>query len=321
MNKWLKRLLFAVIFVFVLVNVMVIFQAYHFTHFYTGIPKPKRSEEMSVAEKTAAIFFGIKIPKSKVVDSLQVAHTKVALYTEDGLTLEAWENAAVTDSSGIWGFKKKGTVILFHGHGSCKSALIRESEAFYKLGYNILMVDFRAHGNSEGNVCTIGMEEAKDVKAAYDYIQHKGEKNIILYGISLGASTELHAIAQYHLKPAKLILEMPFGSLYDAVKGKIRMMKLPEQPLAALLTFWGGTEHLFWAFNMKPAEDARFVNCPVLLQWGLNDNRVTVNETNQIYKNLGSHNKLLMKYVLSGHESLLKKEPVKWIKTVGDFLN
>ena len=321
MNKWLKRLLYVVIFVFVLVNLMVIFQAYHFTHFYTNISKPKSIEEMNVTEKATAVLLGVKIPKSKVVDSLQVAHSIVSLHTDDGLTLEAWENAFVPESSGILGFKKKGTVILFHGHGSSKSAIIREAEAFNTLGYNILMVDFRAHGNSEGNVCTIGVAEAKDVKAAYDYIEQKGEKNIILYGISLGASTALHAIALYHLKPARLILEMPFGSLYDAVKGKIRMMKLPEQPLSALLTFWGGTEHLFWAFNMKPFEDARFVNCPVLLQWGLNDNRVTVNETNLIYRNLASHDKLLMKYVLSGHESLLKKEPVKWMKTVGDFLN
>lgn len=321
MNKWLKRFLYAVTFVFVLINMMVIFQAYHFTHFYAGIPKPKKIEEMNVAEKAAAVLFGVKIPKSKVLDSLHIAHLKVTIHTEDGLSLEAWENAAFSDSSGIAGIKMKGTVILFHGHGSSKSGIIREAEAFYTLGYNILMVDFRAHGNSEGNVCTIGVEEAKDVKAAYEYVQLKGEKNIILYGISLGASTALHAIALYHLKPARLILEMPFGSLYDAVKGKIRMMNLPVQPLSLLLTFWGGSEHLFWAFNMKPFEDARFVNCPVLLQWGLNDNRVTVNETNLIYRNLASHDKLLMKYAMSGHESLLKKEPVKWMKTVGDFLN
>ena len=58
-----------------------------------------------------------------------------------------------------------------------------------------------------------GWKEIRDVKAAYDFIRLKGENDIILYGVSLGAATILRAINEYSLSPEKIILEMPFGSL------------------------------------------------------------------------------------------------------------
>jgi esterase/lipase len=127
-------------------------------------------------------------------------------------------------------------------------------------------------------------------------------------------------MAQYNIKPNRVILEMPFASLHDAVKGRLRMMNLPAEPIASLLTFWGGVEQGFWAFNLQHAEDAHTVSCPVLLQWGFNDPRVTEAETDKIFANLGTNERTLMKYYQSGHESLLKKEPEKWKSVVGEFL-
>jgi len=314
MQKWLKRIGYTLLVIFILLNVMMAFQAYNFTHFYAGVPKPKKPEEMSTKEKLSSIFFGVKYPKAILVDSLHIPHETIHLATTDGINLEAWY-ATKNDSL------HKGTVILFHGHGSSKCAIIKEAEAFYSFGYDILMVDFRNHGNSEGNTTTIGYVESKDVKAAYNYVQSKGEKRIVLYGISMGAATIMKSISDYNLKPVKVILEMPFGSLYDAVKGRMRTFHLPEQPFSALLTFWGGTEQRFWAFNFEPWEYATKINCPVLLQWGINDPRVTEAETNHIFKNLASHQKEFIKYIQCGHESLCKKENVKWVKTVSDFLN
>ena len=317
MNKWLKRTAYTILVLFVLLNIMSAFQAYKLTHFYAGIEKPKKPDEMNAAEKAGAVFFGVKYPKSKIVDSLLVPHETVWFKTEDSLKLEAWYLNSQFDDT----IKPNiGTIIMFHGHAGSRSGVIKEAEAFYNIGYNVLMVDFRAHGSSDGTVCTIGFTEDRDVKAAYNYIKANGEKNIILYGISMGASTVMKAISDYDLKPSKIILEMPFGSLLDATKGRLRMMHLPQQPLASLLTFWGGAEQGFWAFNFNPWDYATKINCPVLLQWGVNDPRVSEEETNHIFKNLSSHNKMLVKYVNSGHESLCKKETAKWMRTVTDFL-
>jgi len=317
MNKGLKRIGYSLLVLFILLNVMSIFQAYKLSHFYSDAPKLKKPEEMGAVEKAAAIFFGVKYPKSKVEDSLLVPHETVSFKADDSLKLEGWYLDSQNDDT----VKPHiGTVIMFHGHGSSRSGVIKEAEAFYEMGWNVLMIDFRAHGNSEGTLSTVGYKEAKDVKAAYSYIQLKKEKNIVLWGISLGASTILKAMNDFDLKPSKIILEMPFGSLLNAGEGRLRTMHLPAEPLSALLVFWGSIEQGYWAFANKPWNYASKVNCPVLLQWGINDRRVTEEETMHIFKNLASHQKTLIKYVHCGHESLYKKETAKWNKTVGDFL-
>ena len=312
LSKWLKKVVYFIVGVFVLLNIMAAFHAYKFTHFYAGIPVAKKPNEMSTLEKASAILVGVKYAKSKVVDSFQVKHDTIIIKTADSISLECWY--AKVDSNA------KGTVLLFHGHGSSKSGIIKEATAFHEMGWNVIMTDFRAHGNSEGEVCTIGFNEAKDVKAVYDYVKENGEKNIVLWGISLGAATILTAVEQFNIKPNKVILEMPFGTLIQGVKGRLRMMKIPEQPMSTLLTFWGGVEQGYWGFDLRPEDFASKINCPVLLQWGINDPRVTEEETNTIYKKLASHDKFMMKYMQSGHQSLCKNENAKWLSTVGDFL-
>ena len=73
----------------------------------------------------------------------------------------------------------------------------------------------------------------------------------------MGAATITKAINDFTLAPKKIILEMPFGSILQAGEGRIRMMHLPAEPLATMVTFWGGIEHGFWAFSMKPAQYAK----------------------------------------------------------------
>ena len=313
MKKATGFLLKSVIFLVVFVNIITAFHAYKFTHFYNRDEVVmKKNEDKTGWDKAREILFGINAVKQLNTVSADTGFEKIVLTTKDKLKLNGW--MLKTDSTA------KGTVALFHGHGSTKSGVIAESAAFRKMGYNTLLIDFRAHGNSEGNVSTIGYDEAEDVKLVYDFIKSRGEKNIILWGISMGAATITKAINDYDLKPAKVILEMPFGSILDAAQGRIKMMHLPPEPLATLVTFWGGVEHGFWAFDMKPVSFVKKIGCPVLLQWGKNDPRVTKNEIDQIYNNIKIPEKLVV-YENSGHESLCKKEYSKWYNEVSVFLN
>ncbi len=310
MRKFGKLVLKSLLGIFLLLNIMVIFHAYKLTHFYDR-PAQALQPEVKKSGWTIAsdIILGVKNLKSQNIAPDTIVQN-VVLTTSNDLKLSAWYLPASA---------AKGTIALFHGHGSKKSALLSEAAVFRKLGYNTLLVDFRAHGNSEGNTCTIGYKEAEDVKLAYDYLINKGDKNIILFGVSLGAATVSKAINDYELQPAKVILEMPFGSLQDAVEGRLKMMSLPTEPLAGMLTFWGGTMHGFFAFNLRPTEYAKKIKCPVLLQWGRQDPRVSQQETELIYNNITSSKKLVV-YENSGHESFCKKEPVKWTNEVTAFL-
>lgn len=310
MRSFIKRLFKIALVAFVLLNIIVICHAYKFTHFYNkGEVTVKNKEDKNAWDKTREILFGFNYVKSENAVPDSVIKT-IYFTTKSGLKLEAWEFPV--DSA-------VGTVALFHGHGGKKSSLLQEAQVFSRLRYNTILLDFRAHGGSGGNTCTIGYKEAEDVKLVYDHIAATGEKNIVLYGVSLGAATITKAIDEYKLHPSKVILDMPFGSLSAAVTGRLKTMGLPPQPLGSMLTFWGGLENGFWAFNHKPYVYVRSMECPVLLQRGKLDTRVTQEETDLIFNNIHSPKKMLL-YDSAGHESLCKKETAKWTAAVTDFL-
>lgn len=291
---------------------MAAFHAYKFTHFYPESEiEVKKPEAMNGWDKTKAILFGVNYPKSKNAAKPNIAYTTETFLTENKLKIESWYIKVPN---------AKGTVILFHGHGASKSKVLNESEYMNSIGYSTLLVDFRAHGGSDGKVCTIGFDEAEEVKLAFDFISKSGEKDITLWGISMGAAAISRAMSEYKLAATRVILEMPFGTLQDAVKGRVRTMGLPQQPIATLLTFWGGTEQGFWAFNHNPRYYVKSIDCPVLLQWGALDARVTREEIDEVYANIASKEKKLVVYGESKHESLCNKENAKWTREVSGFM-
>lgn len=314
MRKLLKGIGYTVLVLFLLFNIMTASNAYKLTHFYNReeIDSTPHSGTLYTA---GVVFFGQKSYKTVIKEYPASAYDSFTVQTSDGYALAGWH--VKPDSTAV-----PGTVLLFHGHGGNRGDVVQEANAFHRLGYNVYLVDFRAHGVSAGNVCTVGYEESKDVKALYDYAVAQGadKKKLVLWGISMGAATVMKAVDDYNLKPAKLVLEMPFGSLLDAVRGRLHIMGVPGEPLGTFLTFWGGTENGFWAFQHKPWNYAKKINCPVLLQWGIHDPRVTEAETHRIFQNLDSPHKTLIKYANCGHESLYKKEPEKWTTVVSGFL-
>jgi uncharacterized protein len=310
--KFLKILGKIALGIFLFLNVIIAFQAYRITYFYEqNEVQFKRFPDMNLGEKVQMVLFGAKIPKRPMTDFPKSKYETIKLKDSEGYTLEAWY-VPVKDS--------KGTILLFHGHSGAKSQMLCEAEFFNSLGYSTFSLDARSHGNSEGNVCTVGYKESEGVKLAYDFVKAKNEKNIILFGSSMGAAMLIKAIPEFKLEPQKLIINCPFASMNDAVKGYLRNMHLPISPLAEMLMFWGSVERGVWTFNYKPAEYIKIIKTPTLFQWGANDVRVLRNETDELFSNLGSVEKRLFVYKNSGHEQYCKSENELWKQQMIDFL-
>jgi alpha-beta hydrolase superfamily lysophospholipase len=309
--KPLKRLLYFLLILFLLLNIIAAFHAWKFTHFYpAGAFKNKKPEQMNTWEKVKMVTLGVRLSKSVIRLRPNVPFETVLLHTKEGLRLEGWYIPAP---------KAIGTVIIFHGYNACKDGYLPEAYYFRQLGYNTFMIDFRGHGNSEGSTCTVGYKEAEDVKLAYEYVKQK-DKHIILWGMSMGAAAIIRAVPTYQLHPDKVILESSFATLTDAVKGRMRAVHLPGTPLAQMLTFWGGVEQGFWSVGFKPERDARQINMPALVCWGTHDTRVNREETELIYQHLSSPKKQLVIFTESGHQSFCRHEPAKWKSAIKEFL-
>jgi pimeloyl-ACP methyl ester carboxylesterase len=307
--KWIKRIGYSLVVLFVVLNTMTIFHAWQFTHFYPDAPKIDL-KALTVGQKVKILFFGYQFPKSKITAQPSAKFDKITLVSQEGLLISGWLSR--NDST-------PHAVILFHGHAGSKGSLVDQAAYFYKLGYSTLTIDFRAHGESDGKTCTVGFKEAEEVKLAFDLMKNEGFKDIVLYGTSMGAAAIIKARLDYQLQAKKLILEMPFGSLPDAVKGRLRIMGIPATPFSQLLTFWGGVEQGYWAFDFSPCNYATSINCPVLLQWGAEDVRVQRHEIQCIYDNIPAEKKLVV-YEGAGHQALYKFNPAKWEEEIKTFL-
>ena len=308
--KWIGSVLLVQL---ILINISAAFHAYSLTHYYDDDEvRNQQSSQGKPFLRTWRMMTGKKLARSLIQYYPTIPYDTVQLTTANGKKLEAWYIKA--DSA-------KGTVILFHGLGSNKGNVLGEAFEFNSFGYNTMLVDMRAHGNSEGIVNSLGYKESEEVKLAYDHVSKKGEKNIVLWGMSLGAVIITKGIWQYDLKPQKIILEMPFDRMQDHIKARARISGFPGEPFGFFVTFWTGIEQGYWGLGHKTSRYAKNINCPVLLQWGNNDEYVLKVETERIFASINSPKKKLEIYEGVGHTPLVYVNQSKWDETVADFLN
>jgi uncharacterized protein len=114
-------------------------------------------------------------------------YREVAVRSSDGLSLSAW-----------WVERGSSqTAVLAHGWGADKSSRhVLETAAIYvEAGFDVLMLDLRAHGGSEGERVTIGYREARDVEGALSWLGKRGYEpdRVVLHGWSMGGAAVIQA--------------------------------------------------------------------------------------------------------------------------------
>jgi fermentation-respiration switch protein FrsA (DUF1100 family) len=143
------------------------------------------------------------IPPGNTLRKYAIPYETVNLMTSDGIRLAAWYTPP-----------RKGAVILLaHGYGDNRPEWIHALLA--KKGYGVLAWDARAHGESDGEISTIGYLEALDVRAALDYVlAQPGVEHIGGWGGSMGGATLIRAAAAFPEIEA-LFIDSSFASLDD----------------------------------------------------------------------------------------------------------
>ncbi len=307
MNR--RRFFWALFVLFILMNVVAYQHAYKFTHFTDKVSsRTKDPKDLSAFSKVKLLVTGIDNPKPK--NKSFPSHDYQTIELQSTELLECWQ---------IKTPNAKGTVLMFHGYAGEKSSLLERADEFLNLGYHVFLVDFMGSGGSEGGGTSVGFKEAEQVKDCLNYVAGKGEKNITLFGTSMGSAAILKAMKDYPLLVHSIIIECPFGSLYKTTKARFKLMNVPSFPMASMLCFWGGVQNGYWAFSHNPSEYAKSVTCPALLLFGEKDDRVSVEETDLIFKNLKGY-KVLIKYPLEGHDVFSEKNRFNWVSDVTTFL-
>lgn len=103
------------------------------------------------------------------------------IYSNDNLKLQGYQ--LLNKGSNNW-------VILAHGYKSSIKSMLYAAKKFYDEGYNILLIDQRSHGDSEGKYIGMGWLEKDDLSLWINHIINQDQNsNIVLYGVSMGATT------------------------------------------------------------------------------------------------------------------------------------
>jgi uncharacterized protein len=132
----------------------------------------------------------------------------VWIETEDGVTIHGWYFPH--DESEF-------VVVLSHGNAGNISGRIAIAETLLNCGASVLMYDYRGYGQSEGRPGEKGLYRdieavVETLKTDFDY----SERQIVMYGRSLGGAVAAYAAVQFDL--GGLVLDSAFKNLKAMIR-------------------------------------------------------------------------------------------------------
>jgi uncharacterized protein len=160
----------------------------------------------------------------------------------------------------------KGVIYYHHGNAGCLETWGTKAVDFTKKGYDVLIYDYRGFGKSTGKIKNEKMLYSDAVmiykKLTYDY----KERDIVVYGTSLG--TGIAAKLAHDNHPKQLILETPYYNFYDVSK-----FHYPYLPNSILLHYQFKTDKLLPQIKV-----------PIYLFHGTEDETVPYNSSVRLEK-------------------------------------
>lgn len=239
----------------------------------------------------------------------------VTIISKDGLILHG-RYYHIKDSAPV--------AIAFHGYRSSPMTdFSGGSELCFDLGQNLLLVDQRSHGKSEGSTICFGIAERHDCMRWIEYAVDRFGKDvkILLYGISMGASTVLMASDLPLPKNVKgIIADCPYANAGEIIRKVCADMRIPARlgyPFVRLGAW------LFGKFDLQETDAIKSVQkatVPILIIHGEADSFVPCEMSEEISR---ANPDKVLRYTFPGAEHgisyLVDRKRYRLVVT--DFLN
>lgn len=228
--------------------------------------------------------------------------------------------------------KSKKTIILCHGYsdnriyqysaGKVVINCVEYAKFLMNLGYNVMLFDFRGHGDAAGSApTTIGYNEQQDLIGAIKFVKKKGlGQQIGVIGFSMGAATALSTLNK--TKDIDFVVaDSPFSDLKDYLKNNMTgWTGLPKYPF---------TQLVLWNFELldgvkyneiSPKNSVKHSKVPIMLIHGLKDTTIPKTESYIIKKNFKNPNSRLELFKNAIHIDSYYSEPNRYKKVVTQFI-
>ncbi len=214
----------------------------------------------------------------------------------DGISLHAYY---YDNSSDI-------TVIFLHRFSEDGTAdFLAGADLYEKYGCNILIPDSRCHGESGGEAVSYGYLESDDLEAWLDYMDETyGEKQYIIWGEGLGASTALFAEAKGYLtgRVSYIVAESSYPSIVTVAKRQIsKWYTIPSVPSIAFIGMkldGAGLRFKTEDMNLLNALENGSADVPVIFLQSEGDEYILAEWSSEVYNAYNGE-----KYVVAGSGS------------------
>ena len=240
-------------------------------------------------------------PKLKRLSQLKSPHLRhfmrrnkirfedVAIKSFDGTRLFGWWIRAGQTAP---------TVVFLHGVKKNRTDVLRAALVLRRAGFNVLIFDGRAHGDSEGRYVTYGFNERRDVECAIDWLvseKHIDRNRVGLAGESMGAAIALQ-VAAHNPWLRAVWADSPFASLRQIAEEFCkRATGLPAALINPVL--WTAIQVAnyrgkFDVQSVNPLALAAQIKCPVYLVHGTADQLITMAHSERIHTALGGEKEI-----------------------------
>jgi fermentation-respiration switch protein FrsA (DUF1100 family) len=228
-----------------------------------------------------AVFCRETLHVSRRVSLAPENATTVSIAAPDRARLSAWWLKAARPNGNC--------VVVLHGIKDSRASSLRFAPMFLNAGYNVLLPDSRAHGESEGRFVTYGLLEKYDVIAWAAWMKVAGCGKVYGLGESLGAAILIQSAA---VRPAfsAIAAEGSYADLREAAEMRVRrMLRVPAMLAkpAARMVVDSGEYYARWVdgLNLEHVSPVRAIASaptPILLIHGLEDSRTPFSDSEEL---------------------------------------
>ncbi|MFH1655244.1 MAG: alpha/beta hydrolase [Candidatus Omnitrophota bacterium] len=240
----------------------------------------------------------------------------VEFLTQDNFILKGWL---------ISNDMASPTIIICHGFGTNRSDVLVLADFLFDAGYNILLFDFRGHGESQGWYTSFGYQEKRDLQAAVDFLrdsQGLERKEFGVIGVSMGGSIAILVAAEDQDIKA-VVADSSYVDLDRSIIRHTRfMLKVPFSGFLGRLAILSYRLRFFTdSSKISPVKEISQISSrPVMIISGTKDPRMPPQDAEELYLHARQPKELFLT-VSAGHSESYWQDTKEYQRRVIDFFD